>query len=622
MKSIYISVSAILMLALLSSLSSASVIITYPSPLMVNLDKNNTHQMIEFQNQNLSESPSIVLTLSNNLYNIVTLSQSSINLVYMGSIALDLNQNYTAGTYNGELEWRENGVLKGSIPIRVVIESIVIPEPEEGCRLIELPHTTNYRIKQGEKSVGSPIKIKVSTECSTLSMSINEETQMSKPMYLLGQSGDVLPGGEFTFTIGLDGEGAATGVYQNTYLVSGYSGDKVYQKRITLSTIVTIGTNPITNQTFSTLPACTIDSDMNLNSTYNLVCNNENPNIDIDVPYNEYFEGVSLSEADGRFEYKLKPIKIGNTDFLAFFKYKNVIIGAPFRKAIRIFTGGTPLQGTSLLINFYQFGVKKNLEDLANGEVSAIILDESTKNPLQNPSIILNGKQINETFILKSDIPYEMIVSYQGYMAKTLNFTITKKAEITLTMTPSSNFIAGDSLVLTTTPENTSIFVDGKKESSLIYPSAGTHTIDLIFEGYENKQINITVLESAEIISNSTWKKGLQQSFVLSRNASWAVYYSKDEVSYSLLINGNGNIISFIPEKKGTYRIDLDGRVKGTYEIKGMNWNAKWWILPWWAWVLIVIGIFVVIRMFSGESEKPAGSITGFYPKNQSDSGG
>ena len=55
---------------------------------------------------------------------------------------------------------------------------------------------------------------------------------------------------------------------------------------------------------------------MSLNKTYDLICNNENPNIQIAIPYNDYFTGLDVSESEGKVEYKLTPIKTGVTDFI------------------------------------------------------------------------------------------------------------------------------------------------------------------------------------------------------------------------------------------------------------------------------------------------------------------
>ena len=59
----------------------------------------------------------------------------------------------------------------------VLVSGIIIieePASSTGCRLIELPHTTTYRIKQGDTGMSNQIRIMVSNECPTLRMSVIE----------------------------------------------------------------------------------------------------------------------------------------------------------------------------------------------------------------------------------------------------------------------------------------------------------------------------------------------------------------------------------------------------------------------------------------------------------------
>jgi len=574
------------LLAILIPLVSASVRVTYPlSPLII-LNNDTPSQVIEFRNDNASQSPTVTISLSAPISPVAELSSNSLVVHSFNSVHLQIKEDAATGTYVGELVWVADTGDNGTIPVVVEIEE---KETTGQCRLIELPHTTSYRIKQGETTTSAPIKIKVSTECPTLSMSVAEETHMSKPMFLHGQSGDVTPGGEFSFTIGLDATGIPTGQYQNTYIVSGYSGDHVYEKRITLSTIVVAGESPITNETFASFPTCTLESDMQLNQTYSLICNNENPNIDIVPQYNDFFQGVSVSESEGKFEYIIKPLKLGNTVFRALFTYKGTPVGEPFEKEVRITQGNTPLQGTTLSVIFYQNEERKEITDLVPGETTILVKDSNTDSIVPEYTAYLNGKEINNTFQLEADKYYELIVSAPGYLSSNINFSVVLLPEINVTLIPSENFVEGSPIGINIEQENCTIFLDGKKElSTTIYPKKGEHSIEIICRGYANKIINITVKEQISIISNSTWKKGLEQVFVLNYPANWTVLYSKDLYSDKVKLNeGVGEKIIFTPKKAGIYQIIANGISVATYDLEGFS--CKKIFKKWWFWVIIVL---------------------------------
>ena len=583
-----------LMLVMVPTIS-ASVEVTYPSPLFVILNNNTPSQTIEFRNNNSSQSPTVTVSLSSSIVPAVSLSSSSFVVQSLNSINLQINQDASPGTYIGELTWSSDTGDSGTIPVLVEVKEEISNE----CKLIELPHTTSYRIKQGETTLSAPIKIKVSTECPTLSMSVAEETQMAKPMFLQGQSGDVSPGGEFSFVIGLDATGVQTGQYQNTYIVSGYSGDNVYEKRITLSTIVTVGESPITNETFTSFPTCTLESDMQLNKTYSLVCNYENPNIDIVPQYNDFFQGVSVSESEGKFEYFIKPLKLGNTIFRVLFTYKGTPVGKPFEKEVRIVQGNVPLQGTTLLVLFYQNDERKEITNLLPGETTILVKDSNTNSIVSRYIAYLNGREINNTFQLEADKYYELIVSAPGYLSSNINFSVTLLPEINVTLSPSKNFVEGAPIGINIEQENCTIFLDGKKETTTIYPSKGEHTLEIICKGYSNKIINLTVEEQISIISNSTWKKGLEQILILNRPSNWTVFYSKDLYSEKVLLNeGEGEKVIFTPKKTGTYQIVANGITIATHNIEGFSFKKLF--KKWWFWVivaiLVVIGLYVYIR--------------------------
>lgn len=485
--------------------------------------------------------------------------------------------------------------------IPMVTGVITIKEPEippintTGCRLIVMPYTTNYRIKQGETGSSSQIRIKVSTECPTLSMSVIEETLMSKPMYLQGQSGDIQPGQEFSFSIGLDAQDVSTGVYNNRYFVTGTVGNDIYQKEIFLSTTVTIGTSPIDENTFTNLPICTLDSDMSLNTTYSLVCDDTNPVIDIEVPYNEFFRGVGVEESEGRFEYQIKPVKIGNTKFIANFKYKGVPIGSPFQRDVRIMQGSTPIQGTELSLLFYQSGTKKSISSLVPGETNVLVKDSNTDTIVQSFTLYLNGVESNNTFTLESK-DYELIVHSPGYLSKTINFTI-KEAEITVTGLK-DYYNVNEVMNLTTEPTNCSFLLDNSVITlPYTFKTSGTKILKVVKEGYSDFSKNVTIKSLITAMctpETDDWKKGKKIICELSNSTEWEVYRGGD-----LIEKGTGELVEFKIDDYGNWEIrEGTNYIKGKYlELPKTRWYKFWSLSKWYHWVELVIVLVVLIYL-------------------------
>ncbi len=506
------------------------------------------------------------------------------------------------------------------IQVKAIMNDSEEPEPTEGCRLIELPHTTTYRIKQGETGASSQIRIKVSNDCPTLTMSVIEETQMTKPMYLQGQSGDIGPGEEFTFSIGLDAVDVATGGYNNRYTVSGYSSDDDinYQKSIFLSTLVTFSTSPTDSESFTSLPQCSLDSDMYINVSHSLVCNNDNPNIGIEVLYNEYFEGTGLTESDGRIEYKITPKKVGNTVFIASFNYKGFNIGEPFIKDVRIMQGNMPVSGTELEILFYQGGEKKTLEELGFEETNILVRDFNTKNVVPSYTAYLNGQVVNNTITFEPDKNYDLIIQSPGYMTKNLNFTVNPKS-IEIIINPTSGDLS-TYFNISTSIANATLIIN-----QISYPNpyhgllfSGLNTIQASKDGYNTKIINLTLEDNIRIIQSSLFEKGKEHNITLNKEvAEWVVQFQKDlevETIPEDYVKGTGSFINFNPKKGGFYTIVADGVFVTRYEIERFSWKNSQGKFRWFFWVLVIGGpiliIIVIILIFKFKGG--GGSTPGF----------
>lgn len=495
-----------------------------------------------------------------------------------------------------------------SIPININVSSSIIEPPPQICRLIELPHTSTFRILQGEVGASSQIKVKVSSGCNDTmqGMTVTEQTQMAKPMFLQATTGDVEPGGEFSFTIGLDAIDTTTGQYSNSYTVSGSIGDNVYSKVIQLSTVVAIGTSPVDENSFTNLPTCTLEGNMNLNTTYSLICNLNNPNINIEVPYNEYFSGQGVSETTGKFEYKLTPKKVGTTKFLALFKYKGVTIGNPFEKSITISQGNVPISGTTLEVLFYQKSEKKELLDIDAGNVTILVKDNNTDSIVPNFNSYLNGNSISSSFVVEPNKNYELIVNSEGYLSKTITFTV-QENPITITLSPEKNFYyVGESITITTSA-NASLLMDNVVVTSpYVISSEGNHTISAVKEGYTTTTKNVTSYARVSTKSMTPlleeWKKGKDVMIELTKNTTWVV--TRDGLNVA---SGTGSLVQFKLSENGNYDIRAEDYSILTKLIEGKGiWE---WIKDNLLWVVggaIVLGL---IFMFTKKGSSDTGNV-------------
>lgn len=486
-----------------------------------------------------------------------------------------------------------------------------VSEPTTGCRLIEMPHTTNFRIKQGETSASGEIKVKASTECSELDFNVIEQTQMSKPMFLQSK-GESIPGKEYSFTIGLDAVNVNTGTYQNSYVVSASSGNEVYQKTISLSTTVTLGDSPISNSSFADLPTCNIDGEQVLNQSYKFSCVLNDPNINVEVPYNDFFIGKNVNEVSGNFEYLIEPVKIGNFVFLATFNYKGLSIGKAFTKEIRVTPSATSSSGIDLDVLFYQGGEKVNLENLKTGETSILVKDQKTQKIVESFKIYLNGNQINNTFNLESDKSYELIVDSPYYLSNTLNFTV-KQGSLIIEINPNQTYFrTGDVINLSSNVNGTRFLLNDQIiNSPYTLSTAGNFVLKFVKEGYTSQEINISVSSSIRYLTvtptTSEWKKGSEVEMLLNENASWAVYLDN-----SLKESGNGNIVKFKITDSGTYQVKAnDVVILPGIEVKSKSIFSylKFWQWKYYSgWIVLVVIILVIIfgykYLFGEESSK------------------
>ena len=488
-----------------------------------------------------------------------------------------------------------------------ILAKITVEEDQTGtCRLIELPHTTSFRITQGETGTTQQIKIRASTECPDLIFnSLAPQTQMDKPMYIESM-GESEQGREYIFTVGLDAVDVQTGTYSNSYIVSAFSGDTIYSKTIPLSVTVSSGTAP--DSTFTTLPTCSLSaSEFALNQTYKLICNSISPNIEVQpvIDY-DYIKGIGVSETGDSYEYSFQPIQFGNTEIKARFLFKNAPMGSEYSQEVRILASSGVVQGTSLALKFYP-----DLYEAKEDEPITIrAVDNESGNILTNAKIYLDGiEMLNDSLVLKSNKNYEIRASFIGY--RDLVETINLNPKL-INFTIGTEYNLGDSLNFTTDPEDATVTLNGSL-ISLPFPlnSIGTFEISVSKLGYTTSTQNITVGSHSKIIYSTpidSIEKGGEILVEFAENETLIyVDFQADpsEAAVILVQEFTGKQVSFLTEKEGVYHVYADGEFIQQFSvIKSDGW-WNFYKSPW-VWIpaiIILILLFIYYGFFAPDPE-------------------
>lgn len=521
-----------------------------------------------------------------------SISSSSIGNLEQKTIAISFSSAPNAGNYYGQIFFSDGST---AIPITMIAQQ----QSSSDCYVDIFPTIlSNVKISQGEKKTRN-IQLTI-PECYPSSVSLSGVSLMTdeKPINLGEFSGGTIQkGNSVIIPIEIDATTAPSGTYSDTlsFLLYNSTGSRINVASVSISVMVTVGTTPITNFSFAQLPTCSLNSlILSLNNSYKLTCTIVNPNIEVSPKIDsKYLKGLSVTESSSQYIYEFQPILLGTTTISADFLYRNSPIGTPFEQEIKISPSGvSPASGVNMKFNFYQGGTKKEKGELSSGEITALVLDEKTDSIIPSFILYLNGAQINNTFILSSDKTYELRATSSGYLDKVVNITITK-LPLSIIFTPSqSEYITGQSINISTSPENASILFDNSVITSpLSLLTAGTFTIKAVKEGYEATEINITVKNAISYTTFSPayeeWKVGSNVAMALTQNANWTVKYND-----TIIASGNDNIVKFKIDKLGKYEISAEGTTLASKTIeKGSNWFFDNWF-----YVLIgVAGFFVLI---------------------------
>ena len=484
--------------------------------------------------------------------------------------------------------------------------SISVPEQTQSAdNFISFPSTKNFEYKQGDiyneilqlrlsSSYPNPIKITY-VEFSPSTSVIRQGNGLETGLF-------INPGESFSIPLIIDTTEAQSGSYPPVEVSIEYDDDTgLHTMKSTVTLYVTAGVTPVTGDTFSTSPTCSLSANtVNLNNTYSFTCSGIVSNLEVVIPSSEFYIGKNVEVSSGIYRYDFMPIEYGVTEFKAEFRYNGASIFTPFKQELRISSSGSAMAGTDLKLLF-----TPRLDEATGDEESYLIqlADNRTGSLVSNPRVFVNAIEINSSsdtfqYAFEPNKDYQIRGKAIGYddLVETINI-VPQKIEIRIT--PGT----GDSSTLfniTTSVENATLTILGTEYIGSYYGvlRGGDVEIQAVKEGYKIEIINFTVDDRVKIISfGGEFKKGISQNFTLNNGGNWVVYYKDkmDSLDRSEYARGIGEVIAFTPEKNGAYVVEVEGIHVGTFEIPGFSFSNKWGFLPAWTWLLFITIIIIVI---------------------------
>ena len=573
----------------LISLSSAT---TTCETQLINLDSlNMQYSMVCSNNDN------VTVFLSSTLSNVLV-SPTSISPFDNPTITFIALPNTPPEDYQGQITFTDGSP---NIPLYLSIEEadptacrlnpslVYYNQPVQQGTEFELPKITfNPTNCQGEFSIDSAF---------VAGGIITSEGQ--KPVYLKSSSSTEI-------TLGVSTIGLSSLTYNSKLTLTAFG--KTFSDISIINIIVTGGTNPSGVFNADVLPTCSLsNSVLLLNESYALTCSNLVTDVSIEPEFDfNYIKGTGTEITSNQFIWYFTPKKLGETFIMADFKYLGVSVGDPFFQEVKIQSSGYSGVGTSL-----KFIFTPKLDQATGEEESYLIqiVDNSSGSLVPNARLWVNAIELNsstDTF----QYPFEPNKDYE-LRGKATNYddivqTIKiNPSIINIIITPGT----GDTLTtfsVNTSVSNATITIGGVDYFGFylgILPG-GVNEIKAVKEGYKTEIINFTVDDRIKILSfGGEFKKGIDQNFTLNKNVSWVVYHKKsmDDVERTEIAKGTGDLVLFLPDKKGIYVIEAEGMHIGTYEIPGFSFKNKWWIFPAWMWllfggILAIVIIIVIVR--------------------------
>ena len=231
------------------------------------------------------------------------------------------------------------------------------------------------------------------------------------------------------------------------------------------------------------------------------------------------------------------------------------------------------------------------------GDTVTIYAKDAKTGDYINATIYVNGKQ-GSTFTADWCKTYTITAKAEGYVVGTKTVTIPCK-QMNVTYSP-QNPQEGDQVQFMVTDAETGqtipsavIRIDGQPVGTTWTAKAGTHTVIITADGYQQKSIVINVKKvPAQVLSQipSSLEVGQEINISLSKPANWEI----DDNAGVAILTGTGDKISFEPKNPGTFTLKVDGKQAATIVVKqkpglGISFGGDY------IWWLAALGVVLVI---------------------------
>jgi len=524
-----------------------------PSSISRNYVKGNAIQQ-EIVTCNNENNFSVNIFKSGEFFDTVLVSLS---IEPLSNLTFTINFNQlNSGYYNGFMYSGDGYIL----PIKINISEPIL----DTGGIIIFPTAKVVNVQQGsEKQQNIQVIVPSSFPRIITIQSVTQNPDLDILSFGDLDLGQIHPGQTLNIPIKISAINVQTGTYSTQInILATDSNGQIQLPPVNMQIVVSVGVTP-SNGTF-TKPSCSLSSIVfNMNNTYTFTCTNAVENIEIAPEYNEYIEGIKADYSAGIYTYTFKAVKQGNSRFIAKFLYKNSPIFSSFENDFKVTpSGSSSVGGIYLKPEFYQKGVKKEINELMTESTVIIVVDNLTDNLVSPFKLLVDGIEYNSTTIdLKSDKYYNLRIIANGYNDLIINNLSAKQSQLSIFLNPDKNeYSQGDILNITSNIENVSILINNFIVSNpYIINQNGNLTIEVKKEGYRSANRTIYVKPNIYLSSctplKADWEKGNTVLCSLSEKSKWEVFFESQSIA-----SGENERVEFKINDYGNYYINANGK--------------------------------------------------------------
>ena len=317
----------------------------------------------------------------------------------------------------------------------------------------------------------------------------------------------------------------------------------------------------------------------------------------MNVAFNDYLKGLKVEEPPGQYVWKFSPVKEGETKLTVYFSHKGSPIGEPTNFNLKI--SQSPITSLGNIMRLRLFPPEEQI--VIGSPVAIQVEDNLTGTVLGDVSLYLNGiKMEANTFTAEQGKLYSITASKEGFLALEKVLVLQK---VLIIVKFEGEVEEGSAFNIITNPENTTLKINGQAYENPISLAVGTHKLEIDFPGYEKYATDLVVTPPLVITSEVPNKIsiGKEASVGFNKDVAWDVQYQeKNESSPVVIASATSQTLTFTPNKKGLYTLNVRGSPIKIYDTSSAG-MAKYLKI---AGILAgAVALFIIARkLFSSKS--------------------